>query len=176
MSDRAEKELSELDVRYVPLLIDMSKKGKPCDRVVAAGLVVTELDKNNKAMVPILVHLARGGNLLSLFNLEEEFMCRRTAAFLLATSGDGIRELTKMLKDGDQWERQSAIFAFDELTETSDYPEDIANAMKEAIPVIGESIKSKDEVVQRMSDEVIGQIVRHSPKELAEMASKYYTD
>jgi hypothetical protein len=144
--------------------------------VAAAGLVVTELDKGNKAMVPILVDLARGGNILSLFNLEEEFMCRRSAAFGLAFFGDGIRELTKMLKDGDQWERQSAIFAFDELTETSDYPDDIAIAMKEAIPVIGESIKSKDEVVQGMSNEVIGQIVRHSPKELTEIARKYYTD
>jgi hypothetical protein len=36
---------------------------------------------------------------------------------------DGIRELTRLLKDGDLFERQSAIFAFDGLTETSNYPE-----------------------------------------------------
>jgi hypothetical protein len=175
ISDDAKQKLSDLDLKSVPVLIKIMKKAKPCIQVVAAQIAI-DLDRNNKELLPLLVGLARGGNLLSLFNLREEFMCRRGAAFLLAFTADGIRELTKMLKNGDLWERQSAIFAFDELTETSDYPSDIVEVMKEAIPVIAESGKSKDDVMQDMSNEVLSQIVRHSPKILTDLAKKYYIE
>jgi hypothetical protein len=56
--------------------------------------------------------------------------------------------------------RQSAIFAFDELTETSNYPEGSLEAMKAAIPVIARSGKLNDQVMQDMSNEVLWQIVR----------------
>jgi hypothetical protein len=175
ISDDAKQKLSDLDLKSVPVLIKIVKKAKPCIQVVAAQITIN-LDRNNKELVPLLVGFARGGNLLSVFNFREEFMCRRGAAFLLAFTSDGIRELTKMLKNGDLWERQSAIFAFDELTETSDYPSDVVEVMKEAIPVIAESGKSKDEVMQDMSNEVLSQIVRHSPKILTDLAKKYYIE
>lgn len=173
VSQKARDDLSKLGASDVPALQQIFKKGKPCVRVGVGEMLVTDLDKDNKEYIPVLVELARGGNLLSLFNLEEEFMCRRSAAFLLAYSGEGIRELNKMLKDGDQWERQSAIFAFDELTETSDYPASILQPMTEAIPIIATFLTSKDKVMSEMSGEVLGQISRHSPKELTELAKKY---
>jgi hypothetical protein len=111
--------------------------------------------------------------MLSLVNRQEEMICRRGAAFLLAFSTDGIRALTKMLKSGDSFERQSAIFAFDELTETANYPDDSLQAMSQTIPIIAEFGKSKDEVMQNMSREVLSQIVRQGPKELTEVAKKY---
>jgi HEAT repeat protein len=174
-SDEANQALSNLDAKSIPTLTRILKNGNPCERVEAAKLLI-DLDRNNKDVIPELIHLATGGNLLSLFNLKEEMMCRRGAAFLLAFSADGIRALTRMLKDGDLFERQSAIFAFDELTETSNYPEGSLQAMKEAIPIIAESGKSKDEVMQNMSNEVLWQIVRHSSKELIEIAKKYVNE
>ncbi len=175
VSEEANQVLSKLDAKSIPALTRMLKKGKPCERTGVANLII-DLDKNNKDVVPVLIDLATGGNILSLFNLQEEMMCRRGAAFLLAFSTDGIRALTKMLKDGDLFERQSAIFAFDELTETANYPDGSLQAMKEAIPIIAESGKSKDEVMQNMSNEVLWQIVRHSPKELTEIAKRYVNE
>ena len=171
-SDEANQELSKLDARAIPALVRILKKGKPCERIEGAKLI-TGLDGKNHDLVPELVELATGGNLLSLVNPQEEMICRRGAAFLLAFSTDGIRALTKMLKSGDSFERQSAIFAFDELTETANYPDDSLQAMSQAIPIIAESGKSKDEVMQNMSHEVLWQIVRQGPKELTEVAKKY---
>jgi len=172
VSDGARRELSKLDAKAIPAVTRILKKGKPCEQVEAAKLII-DLDPKNRDVVPVLIDLATGGNLLSLFNLQEEMMCRRGASFLLAFSADGIRALTKMLKDGDLFERQSAIFAFDELTETASYPEGSLQAMREAIPIIAESGKLKNEVMQNMSNEVLWQIVRHSPKELTEIAKRY---
>jgi hypothetical protein len=174
-SGKAKQELSKLNIKYVPTLIKILKKGKPCDRVETADLII-ELDKSNKELVPILTALATGGNLFSLFNLQEEMGCRRKAAFLLAFSTDGIRALIKMLKEGDLFEQQSAIFAFDDLTETANYPEGSTQAMIDAIPFIAESGKSKDEVMQDMSNEVLQQIVNVGPKELMDVAKKYVNE
>ena len=107
-----------------------------------------------------MTEVATGGSLRSLFNLQEEMMCRRGAAFVLAFSADGIRVLTRLLKEGDLFERQSAIFAFDDLTETSNYPEGSLPAMKDAIPAIAKATKEKDQTMSGMSDEVLGQIAR----------------
>jgi hypothetical protein len=170
--DNAGEELLKLELDSIPILFKIVKKAKPCEQVQAASVVLV-IDKGNKEIIPLLVGLFRGGNLLSLFNLREEFMCRRRAAFLLAESADGIKELNKVLKKGDLWERQSVIFAFDDLTETSEYPPDVYEAVKEAIPIIAESLKSKDKVLSEMSYEVLSQISGHSPTELKELAQKY---
>jgi hypothetical protein len=170
--DIAVDELLKLEIGSIPILFKIVKKAKPCERVQAASFV-SDIDKGNKEIIPLLVGLFRGGNLLSLFNLQEEFMCRRRAAFLLAESADGIKELNKVLKKGDLWERQSVIFAFDDLTETSEYPPDVFEAVKEAIPIIAESLKSKDKVLSEMSYEVLSQISGHSPAELKELAQRY---
>jgi hypothetical protein len=124
-------------------------------------------------LVPAMTEVARGGSLLSLFNLQEEIMCRRGAAVVLAFSTDGIRVLTQLLKEGDLFERQSAIFAFDELTETSNYPEGSLPAMKEAIPAIAKATKEKDKTMSCMSDEVLEQIARGSNDELSKLAKTY---
>ena len=95
-------------------------------------------------------------------------LCRRGPTFLLAFSAKGIRVLTGLLKDGQNlFIRQSAIFAFDELTETAHYPEGSLEAMKAAIPVIAESRKIDDEVMRNMSNEVLWQIVRQGNKDLS---------
>jgi hypothetical protein len=118
-----------------------------------------------------LIELSTGGRESSS---EEELLCRRGATFLLAFSAKGIRVLTGLLRNGENlFIRRSAIFAFDELTETGNYPEGSLEAMKEAIPVIAESRKLNDEVMQNMSNEVLWQIIRHGDKNLSQIAKKY---
>ena len=100
-------------------------------------------------------------------------MCRRAAAYVLARSAEGIPVLTRLLKEGDSWERQTAIFALDDLTETSNYPEGSIPAMKELIPEIAKATKAKDRVLSEMADEVLNQIARGSNAELSALAKKY---
>jgi hypothetical protein len=62
-----------------------------------------------------------------------------------------------------------------QLSERScaNYPEGSLEAMKAAIPVIAQSGKLEDEVMQNMSTEVLWQIVRQGNKDLSPIAKKY---
>ncbi|MDX6303751.1 MAG: hypothetical protein QOI77_720 [Blastocatellia bacterium] len=171
-SDEARGALSKLDTKSLPALTSILKKGKPCERVAVAQWFI-EFDRHNKDLVPAMTDVATGGSLRSLFNLQEEMMCRRGAAFVLAFSPEGIRVLTRLLQEGDLFERQSAIFAFDNLTETSNYPEDSLPVMKEAIPAIAKATREKDQTISCMSDEVLGQIARGANQELSKLAKQY---
>lgn len=149
VADEANQSLSKLTVRDLSILGAISKRGSTCERMKAAQAIV-DLDRESKTLIPVLVQLSTGGNGSSS---EEELLCRRGATFLLAFSTEGIRVLTGMLKDGKNlFIRRSAIFAFDELTETANYPKGSHEAMKAAIPVIAESMRLDDEVMQNMSN------------------------
>jgi hypothetical protein len=170
VADEANAKLSALTVRDLSTLLAITKTGPTCHRVKAAQAIV-DLDKENRTLLPILVELSTEGD---AFSSEEDLLCRRGATFLLAFSAQGIRILTSMLKEGKNlFIRRSAIFAFDELTETGNYPEGSLEAMKEAIPVIAQSRKLDDEVMQSMSNEVLWQIVRRRGSELSKIAESF---
>ncbi len=171
-SDDARQALSKLDAKSIPALISILKKGHPCEQVDAAHLIV-DLDPKNPDIVPVMTAVTRGASLRTLFRPQEEMMCRRAAAYVLALSADGIPVLTCLLKEGDLWERQTAIFALDDLTETSNYPDGSIPAMKELIPQIAKATKAKDRVLNVMADEVLGQISRGANTELSSLAKKY---
>jgi len=172
-ADEANEILSKLSVRDVPTLTAIFRKGGTCERMESAQLIV-DLDRGNKNLTPILIELSKGGTASSS---EEDLICRRGATFLLAFSTEGICVLTRFLKEGENlFIRQSAIFAFDELTETANYPEGSLEVMKEAIPVIAESGKVDDEVMQNMSNEVLWQIIRQGGEELSKIAKKYVNE
>ena len=174
-SDEAKQTLSKLDTKSLPALISILKKiGKPCEQVTVAQLIV-ELDPKNPDIVSVMTNVTRGASLRSLFHLQEEMMCRRAAAYVLAFSADGIPVLTRLLREGDLWERQTAIFAFDDLTETSNYPDGSIPAMKEAIPEIAKAANAKDRTLSEMADEVLAQIARGANAELSTLAKKYMT-
>jgi len=174
-SDDANEVLSRLDQRSLPALVSILKKGQPCEQVESACLILN-LDPKNPEIVPVMADVTRGGSLRTLFHLEEEMMCRRSAAYVLARSAEGIRVLTHLLKKGDVWEKQTAIFALDDLTESSDYPAAIIPAMREIIPEIAEAAKAKDRVLSEMADEVLSQIARGPSPELSALAKKYIGD
>jgi len=174
-SDEANEVLSKLDKRSLPALLSILKDGQPCEQVESAGLIL-DLDPKNPEIVPVMTDVTRGASLRTLFNLEEEMMCRRAAAYVLARSAEGIRVLTRLLEKGDLWEKQTAIFALDDLTETSDYPADIIPAMQEIVPEIAKAAKAKDRVLSEMADEVLGQIARGPNADLSALAKKYILD
>jgi hypothetical protein len=171
-SDDAKNALSKVDAKSVPALVSILKNGQPCEQVEAAHLIF-DLDPKNPDIVPAMTSVTRGASVRTLFHLQEEMMCRRAAAYVLALSADGIPVLTRLLREGDLWERQTAIFALDDLTETSNYPDRSIPAMKELIPEIAKATKAKDRVLSEMSDEVLGQIARGSNAELSALAKRY---
>jgi hypothetical protein len=171
-SESARDALSKLDAKSLPALISILKKGQPCEQVDAAHLIF-ELDPKNPDIVPVMTGVTRGASLRTLFHLEAEMMCRRAAAYVLGLSPDGIPVLTRLLREGDTWERQTAVFALDDLTETSNYPDGSIPAFKELIPELAKAARTKDRVLSEMADEVLGQIARGSNKELAGLAKKY---
>lgn len=171
-SDEAKDALSKLDSSSLPALVSILKKGQPCEQVMSAQLI-SDLDPKNSEIVPVMTKVTRGVSLRTLFNFEEEMMCRRAASYVLAHSAEGIRVLARLLNEGDEWEKRSAIFALDELTETTDYPADIVPAMKEVIPEIAKATKAKDDVLSEMADEVLGQIARGPSAELRAVVKKY---
>jgi hypothetical protein len=171
-SDAANDALSKLDSRSLPALVSILKNGQPCEQVMSAQLIF-KLDPKNSEIVPVMTKVTRGVSLRTLFNFEEEMMCRRAASYVLARSAEGLRVLARLLSEGDEWEKHNAIFALDELTETTDYPVDIIPAMKEIIPEIAKATKAKDQVLSEMADEVLGQIARGSNAELRAVAQKY---
>ena len=171
-SDDAKNALSKLDAKSVPALVSILTNGQPCEQVEAAHLIF-ELDPKSPDIVPAMTSVTRGASVRTLFHLQEEMMCRRAAAYVLALSADGIPVLTRLLREGDLWERQTAIFALDDLTETSNYPDGSIRAMKELIPEIAKATKAKDRVLSEMADEVLGQIARGSNAELRALAKRY---
>ena len=172
-SDDAREALSKLDARSLSPLVSILKKGNPCDQVAVAQHIL-KLDPKNVDIVPIMTDVTRGASLRTLFHLQEEMMCRRAAAYVLALSADGIPVLTRLLKEGDSWERQTAIFALDDLSESSNYPEGSILAMKELIPEIAKATKARDRVLREMADEVLGQISRGPNAELSALAKQYH--
>ena len=175
ISEPAKESLSKLDKSSLPTLVSILKKASnPCDQITAAGYIV-DLDPKNPEIVPAMTEVTRGGSLRTLFHLQEEMICRRGAAFMLASSTEGIAVLKQLLTEGDTWEKQSAIFALDDLTESSNYPEGSIPAMKEVIPEIAKATKAKDDVLSEMAGEVLAQIARGPNTELSELAKKHMT-
>jgi HEAT repeat protein len=147
--------------------MEISRKGDSCERVGAAEIIVTDLDKKNKEVVPILADLAKGR---SIFSSEEDLLCRRNAALLLAWSPEGIRILTRFLKDQDLFLRRGAMFAFYE--KGSHFSTDTMQAWKDAIPFIVEATRDKDEQLSTAADEVLDRMIESGGAELSSAAKK----
>ena len=171
-SDSAEEALSKLDRSSLPVLTSILKKGNPCEQVAVTEYIIG-IDPKNTDIVPLMTKVTRGVSPRTLFHFQEEMMCRRAAAYVLARSAEGVPVLTLLLREGDTWERQSAVFALDDLTETSNYPDGSVPAFKELIPQLARAAKAKDRTLSCMADEVLGQIARGDNAELAALAKKY---
>jgi HEAT repeat protein len=169
LSDEAGDAMSKFDERDIPTLMNIVRKGRTCERVDAAAIIVIELDRKNKDLIPMLVELAKGR---SIFSSERDLMCRRAAAFLLAWSPEGIRILTGFLKEKDMFVRRSAMFAFYEHTEGTNFPADSTQAWIDAIPFIVEASNDRDEILKTTADEVLDRFIEKGGDELSKATKK----
>lgn len=85
---------------------------------------------------------------------------RRQAALVLVGAAAGIRALAGLLVSKSTFERRSAAFAFNDLTERLDgrHPEIVATpeilaATKEALSTLVQALNDKDEIVRCMAFE-----------------------
>ncbi len=161
----------------VPPLIAFLNAEKECLPRVLAASVIYKLDRKNGVVVPTLANVMKNK---CYSDRQKDIVIRREAAFALATIPEGIRVLVETFKDKDTFNRQSAAFAFDELTERIEEgrpdkieptPE-IIGATKAAIPSLIEAMNDKDEIVRCMSYESIEQLQRSQHEELREEANR----
>jgi hypothetical protein len=108
--------------------------------------VIFDIDENNEAATAVFHQIA--------LDQQEDWRLRRNAALQLIRNNSGIAHLTKMLESSEIFTRQSAVFAFDELTEQTEIPDSV----KPAIPVLRHLLSDPDEIVREMSKEVLEQI------------------
>lgn len=175
ISDAATKELEKITEASFPVLLKFAQKEKPCVAVMA-GQVIASKAPNYPKLTEAYGKIARGAAFSDLVNLQDTAMCRRAATFALAMTTDGLKIILSMLKDGSTWEKQSAIFALDNLTEGAGYPPGGVDVMKEIIPVLGRMQNAKDETISVMSSEVLSQLTRDGVPELAELAKKVFQE
>lgn len=141
----AGRELINAGEQAVPALLEASKSANPDLRFFAAASLLA-INKDLDATIQTMKSLLLDSTLMPDF--------RQTAAFRLMKSDKGIIELRGLLKHTDVIVRRCVIFAFDELTELTELPEQV----EPAILILKELKKDKDEVVRSMAEEILEQI------------------
>jgi HEAT repeat protein len=161
----------------VPALTDSLKERKSCQFQFVASGVIYKIEDNEELANPILAEIARGN---CKGSSQNDKMIRRQATMILGTRAAGIPVIVELLKNKDKFNRQSAAFAFDELTELiedgrpdkiSSTPE-ILSAIKAAIPSLVQALDDTDEVVRCMSYESLEQLQKSMDEELRVEANR----
>ena len=167
VSTAAKDRRTRVSRQSVPILEEILRGiGNTCERS-DAGILIQQYD-GNRDIVSALADVAR----TKMATSKEEMMCRREATMLMGLYPSGIKMLTKFLTEKeDVFLQQSAIFTFDEITE-SEYPEASIEPIRESIPAIAALRTSSDEVLQGMSMEVLGQMGRRDD-EIGKATRKY---
>lgn len=148
-------------------LVEVARKGGG-DEVIEAAVALAEVEPENDAAVPQLVKMASKTIILpSAKNMRR----MRGAAFALALTAPGVRALTPLLNHWDSWVRQSAVYAFDDRTESlKDAPSAMRAAVSDAVPALVKNLADKDEIVRDMSAEVLEQLGPEAIPELKRAA------
>jgi HEAT repeat protein len=174
---RAAHALTAMGPRVRPALAESLKRRKGCQFQFVASGIIYAIDKNEAAANSILADVAQGKCEGSSKN---DRGVRRLAVFSLVTRAEGIPLVARLLKDRETFVRQSAAFAFDELTEKMGdarpdavkvTPEMVA-AVGAALPLLVEALGDQDEVVRCMSLEAMEQAQAVSSAELREEAAR----
>ncbi len=136
-------------------LDDVARRGDG-DEVIAAAVALADIDPEDDTAVPALVKMASKSILLPS---AKKLRQMRGSAFALAMTAPGVRALTPLLNHWDSWVRQSAVYAFDERTESlKDASPAIRAAVSDAVPALVKNLTDRDEITREMSAEVLGQL------------------
>jgi HEAT repeat protein len=136
-------------------LIDVARDGKG-DEVIEAAVALGSLDPENDAAVPALAKMASRTIWLPS---AKQMRRMRGSAFALALTAPGVRALTPLVTHWDSWVRQSAVYAFDDRTETLKQASPaVRAAVRDAVPTLVKALADKDEIVRGMAGEVLEQL------------------
>jgi HEAT repeat protein len=164
VSDQAVQSLIAIGPTVIPSVSDFIAGDNGCRSRVSAVQVIFDLDRTNDSFVPSMVQIVQTKCYASS---QDDLMARRGAAFALAIVPSGIHALAELLGSKDKFIRQSAIFPFDDLTESlADLTPAVIQAIKAALPAVIAAMKDKDRTVRGVAEEVAGQILRSTNQEL----------
>lgn len=144
----AGRELIRAGHQAVPALADALKSSNSDLRFFAAAALLA-INQENEAAIQAMRSL-----LLDSSQMPDS---RQSAAFRLMWGAKGRAELIGLMKHPDTVVRRCVIFAFDEMTELTEIPAQVM----QAVPVLKQLLKDKDEVVRGMAEEVLEQIESH---------------
>jgi HEAT repeat protein len=174
---KAAAELYEIGRPAVSPLIELLNQEKGCRPRVLAAQVLAQLAPDSEAIVSSMLDVVRNP---CYWSPQKDLSIRRNAAFVLANTAAGVQALAAMLSSKKTFERRSAAFAFDELTERIEgvRPDSIKStpelisATKGAIPSLVRALADKDEIVRCMSYESLEQLQRSRHRELRDEANR----
>ena len=159
----------------IPTLLEVLKNETGCEmRFIVSGIVF-QIEPAHPIVNATLVDVIRG-RCSGIFLKDQA--ARRDAAFALIAKEEGIAIMASMLSDKDRFNRRSAAFAFDELTERlSGRPPEISatpariEAIKAAMPLLVRAFADKDKIVRCMSLESMEQLQSCLNEELRNTAN-----
>jgi hypothetical protein len=177
---QAARELKAMGQSAVPPLSEFLKKEDDCRARVLAARLLLELASDKEVVVPGLLEVLKDG---CYFSPQKDMSVRQSAAFLLTNTPSGIAALAELFKGKSafgRFERRSAAFAFDELTEKIEggRPDSITptpaiiSAVKAAIPLLTLALNDKDETVHCMAFEVMEQLKASKHEDLKNEATR----
>jgi HEAT repeat protein len=174
---KAAQALMRLGPGAVAPLAEGMKTRKGCQfQYVASGIIYAidhDKARANPVLEDVMLGRCRGSS-------ERDLKLRRMAAFALVVRADGIPLVARMLSDKETFNRRTAAFAFDELTEklqgarpdSIEVTPEIQRAFKEALPALVRALGDRDEVVRCMSYEAVGQAQGSRSEELRSEAAR----
>lgn len=177
---QAAEKLRTLGKPAVSPLNEFLKNEKDCRSRVLAAQVLLGLAPESDSVVPSMLNVLKDG---CYFSPRKDSRVRQEAASVLTNTAAGIGELAELLRDKSffgRFERRSAVFAFDELTEkieaarpdgVTPTPE-VINATKAAIPALIQALADEDKIVHCMAYESLEQLRASRHKELRDEANK----
>ncbi len=154
--------LKRLGPSVIPALEESMRKRRGCQFLYVASGVVYSIDRDKRRANPVLSDVVLGR---CEGSSRRDLMVRRVAAFALVERAEGLPLVAQMFKDKESFNRQSAAFAFDGLTEKirGSRPDgvgatpELLKALKDALPLLVEAFGDGDEVVRCMSYEAVEQ-------------------
>lgn len=180
VAGRAAGDLLDIGQPAVLPLRAFLEKEKGCRPRVLAASVLTRLAPDSEVIASSMLEVLKDG---CSWSPQKDMILRQHAAYVLAETPAGVRALAGLLKGRSvfgRFERRSAVFAFDELTEKIEgvRPDSVAptpellGALKDAIPSLVHAVTDKDETVRCMAFESLEQLRRSKHKDLRDEADR----
>jgi HEAT repeat protein len=173
----AASQLTKIGPPVGPALVDALRDRKGCQLQWTASGILHRLKLEPRLVDVTLLDIARGK---CKGGSREDRQIKRQAAFVLVGRVEGIPAIAELLTARDVFVRQTAAFAFDDLTERLEgrpprveATTDIMSATTKAFPLLlGAALKDKDEVVRCMSYESLDQARRSTHEPLRSEATR----